>query len=174
MDRNGAGNDRRAWVSCQTVPHLSEEQCEWFEQGLGGAMACSKRDTAPFIMRVFAARACADRSALQFCVIRSDAERLLDTLRDNAEVSVTLADPPTYRSLQFKGPCAVLPHAPDPDWVEECLQRSDAAFVKVGLRPGEGMRFLDQYANPRDMLLLELTVRDVFDQTPGPDAGARV
>lgn len=99
---------------------------------------------------------------------------MLENLAENAECSLTLVCPPTYRSLQFKGHCCVAAAAPPAEFVMGCLSRMDAALQQIGVRAGQTWHLLEQYTNPYDMLMLQLCVRDIFDQTPGPEAGARV
>jgi hypothetical protein len=105
-------------------------------------------------------------------VFSDNATELVDALRTGTgRVAVTSADVATLESVQVKGPVvSVGPTTPHDDAVVahhcelliEVIHRTDGMPVDV-LR-----RFL-----PVTTIAVELEVEEVYDQTPGPTAGAR-
>jgi hypothetical protein len=92
----------------------------------------------------------------------------LANLRENKKIALTVADPVSYRSVQFKGTFRGTRAANEDDraWV----QRHREDFVGVTSLVGDSPAtirnmFLDE------VLRLEFVVESAFDQTPGPEAG---
>jgi len=73
----------------------------------------------------------------------------------------------------FKGPCARL-EEPWPDGLlERCLRASGLALEHVGMPPEAAHGMLSHYGD-RTMASLRLRVEEIFDQSPGPRAGAKL
>jgi hypothetical protein len=87
-------------------------------------------------------------------------------------VAVTAADVPTLDSVQIKGrvvdiepPCAVD--------LEVVHQQSEAFLTAVHQVDGHPLELLRRLL-PTRLVMLEIEISEVFDQSPGPRAGARM
>ncbi len=111
----------------------------------------------------------ADRARL---LISSEATVAHANLVPPRRVAVLVTDITTYRSLQWKGSVvqACSPRTPgDVALMHRHLDafRRGAPLVGLGEQVTEGLF-------PVDVVALEVEVDQVFDQTPGPDAGRRI
>lgn len=95
-------------------------------------------------------------------------ERTFANLRENGAVAVVVEKPATHRTVQVKGRCVEVREALDAD--REALAAAHEAFVaavvEVGLPTAMARR---RRTWPCRAVVVE--VAEVFEQTPGPDAG---
>jgi hypothetical protein len=147
--------------------------------GSGAAVVVGTRDAnlAPEVVRGWGVAVADDGSAIEVCIAASTGGRTLENLADNQRVAVTLVTPTTYRSMQVKGrgQGGLTPTAGDLALVEG----HRAAFVRevaaVGVPPDLGPRFYQAEMDLSPALLkIRVLIDEVFDQTPGPSAGARL
>jgi len=96
---------------------------------------------------------------------------VLADLRANGRIAVVCSEPTTHRTLQLKGDDAqVLECGDDGEaLVERHLQRFTDELADIGL-PAEVARTL--LRRDDGLVALRFTVRQAYDQTPGPQAGA--
>lgn len=94
----------------------------------------------------------------------------LDHLTVGAPVAVTAADVPTLRAVQIKGHCLAVEPATAEDR-RYAARSTDAFFTKITEVDGASRQLLDRW-NPVDVVACVLSVDGVYDQTPGPGAGA--
>jgi hypothetical protein len=152
---------------------LSDEQCAWLTRGLAGAATTVDEAASPTVVRVFAHRLSSDREHLEFCIALSDAERTLRNLAERPLAAVTVVCPRTYRCLLFKGPCRRVDGEPERELLERCLDRCDEALHAIGMNARDAHRFLSHYRDPTPVLI-SLRIEEVFDQSPGPQAGTKL
>lgn len=100
-----------------------------------------------------------------------DIERAFFTLQDlqaNGRIAMTIADPVSYRSAQFKGKFRHSRAVTDDDreWVQKHREAFAAAIAIIG-DPNAviGTLWMDPITH------ISFTVERAFDQTPGPEAG---
>jgi hypothetical protein len=91
---------------------------------------------------------------------------------DRFAIAVTGADVRTLRSVQLKGTAYGLEPVTDDD-LEMSRRFCDAFFADV-LEADDIPRSLMDRLVPTDMLACTVDVAEVYDQTPGPCAGARL
>jgi hypothetical protein len=98
---------------------------------------------------------------------------LAESLQDNGELALTVEDFPTHETYQFKG--GYVGHRP--------VQREDFDIVdRIRERLRKNMRTVFPMAPDgiegvfisRPVIAVEFEVSEVFVQTPGPGAGARI
>ena len=84
---------------------------------------------------------------------------------------MTCSRPTTYRTVQLKGEVVSVrePTAEQLAAVDDHVEAFSREAEEVGLMPGTGRRFLDP-----GLVAVTLAVRELYDQTPGPSAGARM
>jgi hypothetical protein len=85
-------------------------------------------------------------------------------------VAVTIADVRTFRSLQMKGAVAST-GAPTAADLEQMRIQADTFLTAVHETDGNPLESLRRIL-PHEVVAFELVVEQVYDQTPGPDAGA--
>jgi len=102
------------------------------------------------------------------------ASRLLEALRDNGQLALTLEEFPTHETYQFKG-TYLSHHAIRPEEIE-IANRTRERFVKSirALYPDEAHANLLRASIREPTLAVTIEVHEVFLQTPGPGAGARI
>ena len=131
------------------------------------------RDAAlrPHLMRALACSLSADRCQVTVLINPHSAEQVLADLRANGHIAVVFSEPTTHRTLQLKGNDAqVLECGADGEALaERHLQRFIAELADIGL-PAEVARTL--LRREGGLVALRFTVREAYDQTPGPQAGS--
>lgn len=145
--------------------------------GTGLAVIVGTRDGAnrPELSRAWGLRVAADRTAIEVCVPLGSGARVLKNIAETRDVAVTLVQPTTYRSFQVKGNGVVVGDACAEDL--ERVDRHQRAFLDevaaVGMAGPEAAHLYDRESVP-GMATIRVTVESLFDQTPGPGAGARL
>jgi hypothetical protein len=85
-------------------------------------------------------------------------------------VALTATDPRTMRSVQFKGRAEAMEPATDED-LATVSSFCDAFFAAVKEVEGTERRLLERMV-PNGFVACTLIIEELFDQTPGPGAGA--
>lgn len=122
------------------------------------------------LMRALGCSLSADRRQVTVLINQHSAEQVLADLRANGHIAVVFSEPTTHRTLQLKGIDAqVLDCDADGEALaERHLQRFIAELADIGL-PAEVARTL--LTRDGGLVALRFTVREAYDQTPGPQAG---
>jgi hypothetical protein len=96
---------------------------------------------------------------------------LVEALESDRRIALVVADPITYRSLQFKGRVLDIGEASPLDraWVTRTREMFSAAVALIGEPP---MVSRNYFTDPVKRISFSIT--DVFDQTPGLNAGRRL
>jgi hypothetical protein len=105
-------------------------------------------------------------------VLNAEEHEALANLDSTAVVALGATDVTTLRSVQVKGRALSV----EPATVDDRLrtERYTAEFFQA-LNETDGTPIeLPARLVPRDFVVLEMTVDEHFDQTPGPQAGARL
>jgi hypothetical protein len=116
---------------------------------------------------------------MEVFVLRDCAGRTLENLARNPRASVNVTEPPTYRSIQFKG-SARLSEPPDLQFCAQQLMRLETAFMAVGLPPTAARQMVSRSvgdlgeAELAEYVCIELSVDSAYDQSPKVGAGARL
>jgi hypothetical protein len=103
-------------------------------------------------------------------VLSSEEQPWFEHRQPSRAIAVTAADPRTLRSVQFKGraaPAGPLTAEDRADVIRHC----DTFFGAVVEADGLDRRLLEGIV-PADFIVCTVDVDDVYDQTPGPGAGA--
>jgi hypothetical protein len=128
-------------------------------------------DGEPRAIRAWAARVVDERTRRVRVVMGADDEVSVDNLR-NGRLALTGADVRTLRSVQLKGRVVRTEPATDAD-VQLVAEHSSAFFRAVHETDGIALELLDRLL-PAAIVAVEFEVDEMFDQSPGPDAGAAV
>jgi hypothetical protein len=147
--------------------------------GAGPAVILGTRDARlrPAIVRAWGIQLLPPQNELRLCIPDCSARRVLDNIAGNQQVAITLVQPTTYHSIQVKG--RALETAPPSDGDLERVRRHRAAFVEeataVGLSAAQAARlFQAEMDISPALVMVRVAIEEVFDQTPGPSAGARL
>lgn len=150
---------------------LDAEVKEIVESGVAIIVAASDSSGRPQVRYGWAARVHAGGSAIDVFLDAPRSGPLLDNLAQTGRIAMTVGDPISYRSLQFKGSFTGSGAATQED--REWVQRGHEAFListaLVG-DPPEAIRNLWM----DDVIRITFSVESAFDQTPGPEAGRQL
>jgi hypothetical protein len=130
-------------------------------------------DLVPYGHRVSGWRVGADSRSLTAIVARHFTSHLLASLHDNGEFALTVEEFPSHETYQFKG--RYIRNRPlQPDDIE-VVGRIRDRFVKsvMPLFPDAPEQLLRSFVLAPE-LAVEFDVREIYLQTPGPGAGARL
>jgi hypothetical protein len=148
--------------------HLSDELSAFVESGVSILLATRDATLRPDCVRAQGARLGADRSYVTVLLPEAMMKRSLENLRNNGQVAVTFSRIVNHQSIQIKGEClAVRPG----DSVDRATQERyrDAWFSdleRVGMPRGNCQR-----VGYSPCVAVDVSIRDIFVQTPGPEAG---
>jgi hypothetical protein len=152
----------------ESGPEFPADLVEFLESGVSILVGTRNADLRPASARAMGARVEARSRKLTVYLPEAVSATTLANLRDNASIAVTFSRPLTHHSMQLKG--RVLSVRPS-DEADRAVQRAYRAAY------GEQ---LDAVGLPRNVssrivwwpsVAIEVSVGDVFIQTPGPSAG---
>jgi len=146
----------------------------FLEQSANVAFAGTRsRDLVPYGHRVSGWRVGADGRTLTALVAEHFTARLVDSLQDNGELALTVGEFLSNETYQFKG--RYLRHRPLRDEDLEVVGRIREVFLKSirQLYPDAPDHLLHA-SILQPALAVEFDVREIYLQTPGPGAGARL
>lgn len=128
----------------------------------------------PTLMRAVGARISADSREVTVLLARSQATELLADVKTCGRVAVVFSEPTTHRTLQLKGTDARVEEA-TPEDLAVIGPYAENLAAELGLIGFEAplVRAIIA-ADPGDVAALRFTPAEIYDQTPGPHAGAAV
>ncbi len=123
-----------------------------FMQGKLGWVATASKDGAPNVTPKGTVQAL-DENTIIFADLFSLKTR--DNLKNNPQVAVTLVDLEKFVGYQFKGKAELIDSGPLFDKVKEDLKKAPKPL-------------------PEPKYVAKITVEEIFDQSPGPNAGKKI
>jgi len=129
------------------------------------------KDRRPEVLRAVGVAVGPDRSTLTVYVPAELAARTLANLEDNGELAITFSQVIDHRTVQLKGKLVSLRRSRRN---ERALQERWLAAFAEQLHMVGFSRRLALRIRIWPSIALELEVRDLFAQTPGPGAGRRI
>lgn len=135
------------------------------------------RELRPSGCRVSAWQMAADNRTLTLWVPMPPQfrERFFDALLDNRQFAATIEEHPAHETYQLKG--TYLKHRDavpgDLDIVVRHRERL-ARVLRIQVPPGMDVQPLLRIILPDPTYVLDIDVREVYLQTPGPGAGSRI
>ncbi|WP_247871973.1 hypothetical protein [Azospirillum sp. TSO35-2] len=136
------------------------------------SVASSDRANRPCVGRALGARASADGARLTVLVDGRANAALVAAVAETGRLAVVISEPSTHRSIQVKGDTAVVA-TPTADEAALPAHHTDLFVAEL-----VGIGFTEPFVrtvcahDPADLVALHLRPGAVFDQTPGPNAGA--
>jgi hypothetical protein len=140
----------------------------FLQSGVAVVVATRNDDLRPEIGRGWGPQVAADGTAVALCVSVPPGSRTRENLRSNGAIAATFSRPSTYRTVQLKGDVLDVREPSEGELAR--VQAHLAAFLddvqQIGVRPSDARALLE-----RDLAAVTFEVRELFDQTPGPNAG---
>jgi hypothetical protein len=151
------------------VPRLDPHVAAFLARGVAIVAATRDADLQPEITRAWGPAVVQDGAAVTLCLGDRPGARTRANLEHNAAIAATFSLPTTYRGVQLKGTVTALgePTEADLGRMREHVAAFAAEVVQLGIPPDRALGFLDDR-----FLAVTFTVAEVYDQTPGPLAGA--
>lgn len=126
----------------------------------------------PMIGRATGARFDAESGRISLLVSASQWPDAVTHARPGTPVSATFVKPDDYRAYQIKGPITAVGEA---SAIEQARGRQYVADMLSDLGAlGVSRLQLSSTLSDRDLMRITFVPRDLFVQTPGPDAGQRL
>ena len=150
---------------------LSPKLVEFFESGVSVLVATRDAQLRPVCARAMGASVRRDGRVVTIFIPNPVASRTVENVRDNGAIAVTFVRPLTHEGVQIKGTCTSIRES-DED-ARELQERYRAAYAEQ-LRAVGIPRQVTSRLVCWPSVAIDLEVRDVFVQTPGPGAGRRL
>jgi hypothetical protein len=148
---------------------VGEEVAELLSRGVAAIAATRSAELRPDLVRGWGIRVSEERDAIDLCLEVPDGSPVRENLADNGSLALTASLPTTYKSVQVKGVATEVREPSDDELaaVEEHVAAFGREAAQVGLPPDGAQRLMGS-----GFVAVTLEVREVYDQTPGPAAGA--
>jgi hypothetical protein len=134
-------------------------------------LAVASSECVPQTTRAMGARADRERSTVVLFVPVVQGARALAHIHDGSQIAITFCRILDYRAVQVKGVIGSIRPCTDDD--RAIIERYHAAFTiassQVGI-PTDATTRLASWPS----VALEVSVRELYSQTPGANAGARL
>lgn len=153
---------------------LSDEQVRFIESGVSISAASRDVRRVPSVSKAVGCRVAADRRQVTVLVDATQAGQLLQDVAACGALAVVFSLPSSHRTLQLKGRDARLVPLAAGD--AELAARHREAFAEDLLPLGYALPFARATHDFQAERLQALcfTLSDLFEQTPGPNAGMRL
>jgi len=147
---------------------LAEDIVELIASGVDVYVATRDSELEPESMFAMGIRPHPDRTAFTVYLPEALAQRTCQNLRDNGDIAVTLERPTEVRAFQLKGRSYAIRPSNDRDRELQLVFRAALTeqFAAVGV-PRSITRRLVWWPS----LAVDVRLREVFSQSPGPSAG---
>ena len=149
---------------------IDEALAAFLERGCAMVVGTVDPDGWPHAQRGWGCRVL-DPRTVRILLDDSDAT-LRAHVDDGGRIAVTSADVRDLRSVQLKGSVTSV-EAAGPDDLERCERHNDELFEDIW-QTDFFPRELTERMVPPGYVVAVVEIDEVFDQTPGPGAGARV
>jgi hypothetical protein len=150
-------------------PKLGDELVAMMRSGVSVTVATRDDGLRPEVVRAWGPAVTADGSLLTLCVPAPPGSATRSNLEANGETAVLFVSPVDYRALQVKG-AAVNLSEPTPEQLE-LVEEHVLAFAGNAKHLGVELSQIRNFVQPVGHLAVTVSVREVFNQTPGRDAG---
>jgi hypothetical protein len=153
------------------VPRVADEIAAFVCSGVAVIVATRDADLRPQAARAWGPEIYADGAAIALCVGAAADSPTRANLEVGGPIAAVFSLPTSYRTVQIKGDVLELAD-PTPQQLARVEEHFDAfarETAQVGLPPERARRLLDS-----SFVAVRFSARELYDQTPGPNAGARL
>lgn len=154
-----------------SLPLIPEDLAELFEGGVSILVGTRDASLRPEVTRGVGAVVHPDRARVTVFLPISVAGRALANLRDNGRISVGFSSVLEGKALQLKGQLETLRECREDELA--VITRYHAAYSEILHFMGVS-RALTRRWNVWPSMAITFVATDLFSQTPGPNAGARL
>ena len=145
------------------------------ERGASVMVGTRDAELVPELVRAWGPRISGDRKRVSVCVAMAAGAKTIGNLQDNSRLAITFALPADSHAIQLWGRCTGTGR-PRRDDLTAVQQHRDA-FAQVNKGLGVPLAFIEalwqrELAGSPDMVTIRFVIEQIFNQTPGPDAGA--
>jgi len=142
----------------------------------GVSITAGSRDArhVPSMARVLACRVADDGATVHVWLVRSQSEQLLLDCHASGQVAAVFSQPTTHRTLQLKGRFIDAAEAEPSalELIDEHRRLFAEELAQIGFGYGFAGAMVDTLGQP--LVVIRFSARELYDQTPGPDAGRRL
>jgi hypothetical protein len=150
---------------------VAEAVAAFVSGGVAVVVATRDAELRPEVARAWGPAFSAGRDTITLCIGAPPESRTRANLQEGRSIAATFSRPTTYRTVQIKGEVLGL-EEPTPQQlarVDEHFSAFARETEQVGLSPDLIRRLVDPV-----FVAVTFAVRELYDQTPGPNAGARL
>jgi Pyridoxamine 5'-phosphate oxidase len=151
------------------TPLLDADLAGFVHSGVAVAVATRDGDLVPAFTRGWGPEVSGDGRSLTLCVIAPPGSATLANLEANGAIAVAFSPPTIARAVQVKGIAASV-REPGANEVARATRHLDA-FTAEAVQIGFPAELPQRMFLRDDFVSVTLSVDEVFDQSPGPNAG---
>ena len=158
----------------KTSVFITAELKAFLESGVSVLVGTRDSGLVPEITRAWGPRVSRARRSISLCFAMAAGRRTLDNLRDNGRVAAAFSLPTNYKTIQLKGRCI---ETTEPNRLDlSAIRRHRDSFARLTEGIGVPRLFTEalwqrELTDSPAMVRIRFVAEQVFDQTPGPDAG---
>jgi hypothetical protein len=155
----------------QPLPILDAAHAGFVTGAVGISAAACRPGGFPALARAAGCRVSADRRSVTVLFGAAAAADVIEGVRRSGAIAVVFSEPPTHRTLQWKGGDALVlpPEAGDAALAERYRDAFAAVLASLGYPAAMGRALVA--CAPDDLVTVRFTPSAAFLQTPGPHAG---
>jgi len=157
-----------------SVPIRAELKA-FLESGVSVVVGTRDANLVPEITRAWGLLVSKDWKSITLCVPLATSQKTFDNLTGNGQMAVCCSLPTSYKTVQLKGQCI---QTADPNRVDlAAVARHRKAFgdlnKRIGIQHQRSESFWRRELETSPLLVkLRFVPEQIFDQTPGPEAGS--
>jgi hypothetical protein len=156
---------------------INDEMKTFIESGISVVVGTRDIGLVPEIVRAWGPVVSADRQSISLCVPAATSGQTLDNLETIGQISVVFTLPTNLKSVQLKGKWI---ETSEPDAADlAAVERHRDSFATLNERIGMPRRVVEmvwkrELETSPVLVKLRFVPEQVFNQTPGPEAGSRL
>jgi hypothetical protein len=153
---------------------LTDDVIRFVESGVSITAGSRDARCVPSMARVLGCRVADDGCTVQFWMVASQSAQLRLDCKTSDRLVAVFSQPSTHRTLQIKGDgvVEVAVQSDDHGVIEKHIRGFGAEVAPMGFGRVFTQAFFQHEAH--DVIALRFSARELFDQTPGPEAGRKL
>jgi Pyridoxamine 5'-phosphate oxidase len=154
---------------------ITAELKAFLESGVSVVVGTRDTDLTPEITRAWGLLVSKDRKSISLCVPLATSHKTFDNLAGNGQIAVCCCLPTSYKTVQLKGQRVETadPSRADLAAVEKHREAFGRLNEHIGVPRQRYETFWRRELETSPVLVkLRFSPEQIFDQTPGPDAGS--
>lgn len=149
---------------------------DFLTNGVSVVLGTRDAGLVPELVRAWGPCVRRDQRTIELCVAFGAARKTLENLYDNSHAAVAFCNVTNYKTIQLKGRCVKIADA-DSDNLA-AVERHREAFARQNESFGVPRRFVEDFwrreAGGSALVKIVVVIEQLYDQTPGPGAGAAI